>query len=331
MTDIKKIAVLGAGSWGTTLANLLSENNKDLEVIIWAREKEVVDSINNSHENKLFLKGILLSDSLKATDNIKEAVTGSTILVTAIPSQYLRGVAKDIAEHIDSETTAINVAKGIEATTLKRMSEVLREELPENTKIAVLSGPNHAEEVSRKISTATVIASIDADLDILKKIFETEYFKVYPHKDVVGLEICGAVKNITAIATGIIDALGMGDNAHGAIITLGLREMVKIGKHFGADESTFYGLAGVGDLVATCTSKHSRNRQAGILLAKGYDSERIKKEMNGMVAEGIMTCKALHEYAKKNNIHLVITEQVYKLLFEEKKLKNAIEDLKKLI
>ncbi|MBD3163896.1 NAD(P)H-dependent glycerol-3-phosphate dehydrogenase [Candidatus Woesearchaeota archaeon] len=325
-----KISVIGAGSWGTTLANLLAENNPDKDVFLWAREKEVAESIEKERKNKLFLPNINLSTKLKPTNSLAEAVKNADLLVIVVPSQFLREKARDISGHIGKNVTVVNAAKGMEVNTFKRMSEILREEIPDS-KIAVLSGPNHAEEVSKRIPTATVIASKEADLDMLKDLFETDYFKVYPHDDVIGVEICAAVKNITAIATGVIDALGMGDNAHGAIITLGLREMVKVGKHFGAKESTFYGLSGVGDLVATCTSRHSRNRKAGNLIAKGYDFEKIKEEMHGMVAEGIMTCKALHEYAVKNDISLVITSQAYKVLFEKKALEEAIKDLKKLI
>ncbi len=325
-----KIAVIGAGSWGTTLANLLAENNSDKEVILWAREKEVVGSIKKEGKNTLFLPEISLCEKLSVTNEIKEAVTNADILVTAIPSQFLRAKAKEIKNCFKDGATIINVAKGLEVHTFRRMSEILKEEIP-NAKIVVLSGPNHAEEVSRKIPTATVIASKEANLKELKSIFETDYFKVYPHDDVIGLEVCGAIKNITAIATGVIAALGLGDNAMGSIITYGLREMVKLGKQFGAKQKTFYGLAGVGDLVATCTSKHSRNRQAGTLLAQGKDSEEIKEAMHGQVAEGISTCKAVHEYAVKNNISLPLTSQVYKVLFEKKELKEAIKDLKNLI
>ncbi|MDO8481089.1 MAG: NAD(P)H-dependent glycerol-3-phosphate dehydrogenase [Nanoarchaeota archaeon] len=323
------IAVLGAGSWGTTLANLLAENNPKDEVLLWAREPDVIASIKDKHENTQYLPGIKLSSRLKVTGDLKEALAKATVIVTAIPSQFLRQTAKQIAPFV-KDATVVNVAKGIELKSFKRMSEVLAEELPK-AKIAVLSGPNHAEEVSRKILTATVIASKDADLKMLEKLFDTEYFKVYPHDDIVGLEIAGAVKNITALATGIIAGLGMGDNATGSIVTLGLREMIRVGRHFGAREETFYGLAGIGDLVATCTSQHSRNRKAGLLIAKGMDFDAIQKEMHGMVAEGIMTCKALHEYAEKEGINLPLTAQMYSVLFEKKKLKDAIKDLKELI
>ncbi len=322
-----KIAILGAGSWGTTLAALLSSKFKDVH--LWVREKEIVESIAKKRENPIYLPGIELPASLIAEQNLDTAVQGAELIITAIPSQYLRSVLQSIKEK-PADCTVVNVAKGLEINTFKRMSQVIEEELP-GVKVAVISGPNHAEEVSQKIATGTVIASQNADLEKLKEIFETPYFKVYPHDDIIGVEICGSVKNIIALATGVISSLGLGDNATGSIITFGLREMTILGKHFGAQQKTCYGLAGVGDLVATCTSIKSRNRKAGQLLAKGMNFEQIKKEMHGMVAEGVTTCKAVHEYAVKNNLDLPLTSQTYKVLFEDKELHHAIEDLKKLI
>jgi glycerol-3-phosphate dehydrogenase (NAD(P)+) len=325
-----KIAVLGGGSWGTTLADLLAENNPGKEVMIWIREKEIAAEVNEKHQNNQYLKGVELSEKLTATSDVLEAVKDADLLVTAIPSQFLRSVLDQIKGKTKKGITVLNVAKGFELRTFERMSQIIAEEIPD-AKVAVLSGPNHAEEVSQKIPTATVIASKDADQSLLKETFETSYFKVYPHDDLIGLEICGAVKNITALATGVVSGLGLGDNASGSIITLGLREMVTLGRKLGANEKTFYGLAGVGDLVATCMSEKSRNRRAGQLLAKGMGFDQIKEEMHGMVAEGIMTCKAVHEYAEKNGINMPLTAQAYKVLFEEKDLHHAIEDLKKLI
>jgi glycerol-3-phosphate dehydrogenase (NAD(P)+) len=226
----------------------------------------------------------------------------------------------------------VDVAKGIEAGTYKTMSQILEDELPDFVKIVALSGPNHAEEVSRKIPTATVVASKDkACLKKVKEILSTDYFKVYPHDDVVGVEVCGALKNITAIVTGICDGLGLGDNAKGSIITLGLTEMNKFGREFGAKRATCYGLAGVGDLVATCTSKHSRNRFVGEKLAEGKSFDEIKEEMHGMVAEGVKATKAVYEFGKEKGIDLPLTTQVYKVLYENKNLKEAIKDLLELI
>ena len=210
------------------------------------------------------------------------------------------------------------------------MSEVLKEELG-NVSIVTLSGPNHAEEVSKKMPTATVIASENIDcLNDVKKIFHTDYFRVFTHDDVVGVEICAALKNIAAIATGVCDGLGYGDNAKASIITLGLMEMNTYGRFFGAKRATTYGLAGVGDLVATCTSSHSRNRSVGEKIARAKKIEDIKKEMGGMIAEGVQTTKAVYELSKKNNLYMPLTEQAYNVLYQNKDLKEAISDLLKI-
>jgi len=323
-----EIGVVGAGGWGTTLANLLAE--KGYKVKLWAFEKEVVDDIKNNKENSQFLKGVKLSDNILATNDLKEAVSGKDIIITAIPSSFLRDMAKKIAEYIGKETIVVSVTKGLEDISFKRMSEILGEEL--KVKVVALSGPNHAEEVARKIPAATVIASKHLDiLPKVKEVLETSYFKVYPHDDVAGIEICGAIKNITAIAVGVCDGLKLGDNTKASIITLGLAEMSRVGRFFGAKRATFYGLAGVGDLVATCTSRHSRNRFFGERLAEGKSFEDIKEEMHGMVAEGIKTTKSVYDLAQKENIELPLTTQAYNVLYEKKDLKEAIKDLITLI
>ena len=322
------IAVIGAGGWGTTLANLLAE--KGYNVVLWAFEKEVIDEIKNKRENSKFLPGVKLSENIQPTNDLKEAVSGKGIIITAIPSSFLRDMAKKISEFIDKDAIVVSVTKGLEDVTFKRMSEILEEEL--KVKVVALSGPNHAEEVSKKIPAATVVASKYLDiLPKIKEVLETGYFKVYPHDDVIGIEVCGAIKNITAIAVGVCDGLKLGDNAKASIITLGLTEMNKVGRYFGAKRATFYGLAGVGDLVATCTSKHSRNRFVGERLAEGKTFEDIKKEMHGMVAEGIKTTKAVYDLAVEKNIDLPLTKQVYKVFYEKKELKKAIKDLITLI
>lgn len=323
-----EIAVIGAGGWGTTLANLLTE--KGYKVKLWAYEKEVADDIKNNKENSQFLKGVKLSDNISVTTDLGEAVSGKGIIITAIPSSFIRDMAKRIAGYIGKETIVVSVTKGLEDISFKRMSEILEEEL--KVRVVALSGPNHAEEVSRKLPSATVIASKHLNvLDNVKKVLETPYLKVYPHDDVVGIEICGAIKNITAIAVGVCAGLKLGDNATASIITLGLTEMSRVGRFFGAKRATFYGLAGVGDLVATCTSEHSRNRFVGKKLAEGKGFEEIKKEMHGMIAEGIKTTKSVYDLSQKENIDLPLTTQVYKVLYEKKDLKKAIKDLITLI
>lgn len=326
------ISVIGAGSWGTTLANLLAE--KGYKVKIWAYEDETRNNINNNHENKQYLPGIILSKNIIALENLKETIVDTELIVSAVPSAYVRETAKKISEIIatDKEIVIVTVSKGLEHETFKLMSQVIAEELPKNVKIAALSGPNHAEEVSKKMPTATAIASSHTEiLPKLVEIFQTNYFKPYPLEDEYGVEICGAVKNITAIAIGVCDGLGLGDNAKASIMTLGLTEMNRIGKNFGVKRGTFFGIAGVGDLIATCTSKHSRNRFYGQKLSEGKTFEEIKKEMNGMIAEGALATKSVYAYAKQNDIDLPLTNQMYEVLYKDKTIKDAVKDLISLI
>ncbi len=322
-----KIAVIGAGGWGTTLANLIAEK---FAVKLWVREVELYNIMKEEHENKWFLPGVKLNELLEPIHDFKE-LGDIDIFIFAVPSQFLRHTVKQFSDIIKKDAILINVAKGLENNTYNLMTEILSEETGNNNVVA-LSGPNHAEEVGEKIPTAAVLASENED--ILKKIspiFKRDYFKVYFHDDVVGVQICGAIKNITAIATGVVAGLGLGDNANGAIITYGLREMNEFGKVFGAKQKTIYGLAGVGDLIATCTSQHSRNRFVGKQIASGKSFEEIKELMHGMVAEGITTAKSVHEFAEKKNIDMPLASQVYKVLFEKKEIKKAIKDLISLI
>lgn len=326
---LKKIAVIGAGSWGTTIAKLLGE--KGFEVRLWVFEKKIVDDINNKRENTQYLARVKLPETIWASNSLKDVVECAELVVSAIPTEFLRETTKQYAGYLKKGIVVVSLTKGLEDGSYKLASQILEEELS-NAKIVALSGPTHAEEVSIKIPTAAVIASKNTGcLEEVKDAFSTNYFKIYAHDDLAGVEICGAIKNITAIAVGVCDGLGLGDNAKGSIITLGLAEMNRFGRHFGAKQSTCYGLAGVGDLVATCTSKHSRNRFVGEMLAKGKSFDDIKEEMHGMVAEGIKTCKAVYEFSQKHNIDLPLTTQVYKVLYEKKDLKKAIKDLIKLI
>ena len=323
-----KIAVIGAGSWGTTLAVLLGE--KGFDVKLWARREELANEIESKKENVQYLPGIKIPDTVIAEHSLKNALDSSEIIITAIPSEFLRNSIKEIKPYFKSQII-VSVTKGLEHHSCKRMSQIIEEELG-RAKIAVLSGPNHAEEVSIKMPTASVIASKDKKAcKIVSETLATPYFKLYQLSDVAGVEICGALKNISAIATGVVDGLGFGDNAKASIITLGLMEINNFGRHFGAKRGTVYGLAGVGDLIATCTSRHSRNRFAGQELAKGRTIVEIKKEMHGMVAEGIPTTKAVHEYSRQHKIEMPLTQQAYEVLFENKNIKLAIEDLLDLV
>jgi glycerol-3-phosphate dehydrogenase (NAD(P)+) len=325
---MKKISIIGAGSWGTTLAVLVAENGYD--VTLWVREKENIQSIVRERENKQYLPGIKIPSNVHIENSIKKVASNTDLVVNAVPTQFTRELAKQYSKHINCDVV-VNVAKGIEVKTYKRTSEILKEEIRDNVSIVTLSGPNHAEEVSRKMPTATVIASENVNcLNEIKKVFHTNHFRVFPHDDIIGVEVCGALKNIAAIAAGVCDGLGYGDNARASIITLGLMEMSTYGKFLGAKRATFYGLAGVGDLVATCTSKHSRNRFVGEKIAEGKKLDDIRNEMKGMIAEGIQTTKAVYEFSKKNNLYMPLTEQAYAVLYKNKDLKQAIQDLLKI-
>ena len=328
----RRISVIGAGAWGTALGNLLAE--KGYKVRIWALEERTAVSINKNHENFQFLPGVKLSEYLHAFNNFKDVVPDADIIISAVPSQYVRDVANQFAPYLrkDKQYKLVSVSKGLEPQTFKLMTQVLREVLPANVKIAALSGPNHAEEVARKMPTATVIASIHKEiLDELVDLFKTDYFIPYALSDESGIQICGAVKNITALTIGVCDALGLGDNAKASIMTLGLTEMYRVGKEFGAFRTTFFGIAGIGDLIATCTSKHSRDRFYGEKLAAGKSFEEIKADLQGMVAEGVKAAKSIYHFAQENGIFLPLTMQIYKVLYENKKMSDALKDLIKLI
>ncbi len=323
---MEKIAVIGAGSFGTTLSVLLGE--KGYNVNLWCRRKELSEKINSSRENTQYLKGIEIPKNIICKNSIQDVIENANIIVNAIPSQFTREIAKSYAKNLNKDSILVNVAKGIELHTYKTMSQVLKDELGEKIDIVTLSGPNHAEELSRKMPTAAVIASENTNcLEKIKEIFQTDYFKIFSHHDIMGVEVCGSIKNIAAIATGVCDGLGYGDNARASVITLGLMEMSVFGKQLGAKRATFYGLAGVGDLVASCTSKHSRNRFVGEKIAHGKNMEEIEKEMHGMIAEGVKTTKAVYEFAKKHKLKMPLTQQTYYVLYENKNIKNALRDL----
>ena len=325
---MKKIAVIGSGCWGTTLSILLANNGN--EVVLWCRRKEIADELNKSRENKQYLSKVLLPKSIKATSSLSDAVLDSEIFVLAIPSQFFRDTVSQLKPFYKNQIV-LSATKGLEHSTFGRMSQIIEQEL-KTKKVVVLSGPNHSEEVSIGKPTASVIASSDAKIGkITQECLDSENFKTYYIKDVAGVEICGAMKNIVAIAVGICDGASLGDNSKGSIMTLGLVEMNTLGKHFDAKRGTIYGLAGVGDLVTTCISTFSRNRFVGENLAKGKSMDTIKKEMRGMVAEGVSTTKAAYEYGRKHKINLPLTAEIYKIIFEKKEINTAIKDLMKLI
>lgn len=325
MKKIKKIAIIGAGSWGTALAVLLAE--KGYNICLWCRREELYENIKKHKENTQYLKNIKIPANVAVTNSIEDSAKDADIVVFCVPSDFLRSVAKTFSKFINKDALIIHTVKGIEHNTGKFMSTVLEEEL--NIKnISVLSGPNHAEEVANKLPTATVIACRNLEnVKVLCNVFKTDFFKPYSHDDVTGVEICGAVKNIIAIAIGVCDGLRLGDNAKASILTMGLSEMSFIAKKFGAKRMTCYGLAGIGDLVVTCYSSHSRNRLAGEMLAQGKSIEQIKNEMHGMVAEGIKNTKAIYEICKKNNTRTLLISQAYGVLYRGTNIKKAIAQL----
>jgi glycerol-3-phosphate dehydrogenase (NAD(P)+) len=322
-----RIAVLGAGSWGTTLAIVLSENKHD--VSLWTYRPEQAAMMKETLENPAFLPGIKIPQRICILTDIEEAAYKKDIIVSAVPSQFLRSVIQQIAHHELSETIIVNVAKGIENHSLMTMSEVMLDVLEHEKRanLAILSGPSHAEEVSRRMPTAVVSASFNLKTSkMVASAFGTPYFRVYVNDDIRGVELGGALKNVIAIGAGVVDGAGFGDNTKAAIMTRGIAEMTRLGVKMGALPRTFAGLSGVGDLIVTCMSKHSRNRYVGEEVGKGRKLNDVLKEMV-MVAEGVATCQSSVDLAKKHHIEMAIFTEVHKILFEGKNAHQATEDL----
>lgn len=320
-----KVGILGGGSWGTTLAILLCE--KGLSVKIWEFSNEQVTRVSQTRENVKFLPGIFIPHEIEITNSLEDVVKEAKVIVLAVPSQVVREVVSRLGSVITSEVVIVSGVKGLEISTLKRISEVIAESIPQKIQIGVISGPSHAEEVSRKIPTAIVASAKDENTaKFIQQLFLTPHLRVYTNTDLVGVELGGALKNIITIAAGISDGLGLGDNTKAALITRGLVEIIKVGRILGAKDSTFLGLSGLGDLVGTCTSKYSRNRYLGEMIGKGSSLQEVLASMV-MIAEGVPTTKAAKELAKKVNIELPITNEVYKVLFELKNPKQAVNDL----
>lgn len=308
-----RIAVIGAGSWGTTIASILSEGS---DTLIWAREPEVASSINHRHENTLFLPEIPLSVSLRATIDPAEAVSDRELVVMAVPVQHIREVADRVANSIRPDAILLSLAKGIERSTLMRPTQILADVLAhsEEGPIGVLSGPNLAREVLDRQPSASVVAIADTDQALrVQSVFTRDYFRVYTSPDVVGCEIGGAVKNVIAIAAGVASGLGYGWNSRSGLITRGLAELTRLGVALGGDPLTFLGLAGNGDLIATCSSDQSRNRAVGVELGKGRRLEEILAG-TAMVAEGVSSAPAVLELAERVGVEMPVTEQVAALI-----------------
>ena len=322
-----KISVLGAGGWGTTLGILLHYNGHD--VTLWEYRKSYANKLNKKRENVDLLPGIKIPKEIKITNNLEESTTNQHLIVLAVPSQFLRGAVKKIKFQNIKETILVSVAKGIEKNTLLTMSQMLKDVYPllEDEQIGVLSGPSHAEEVAKRIPTTVTAASTSLDTaKTIQAAFTTSYFRVYSSTDILGVELGGAFKNVIAIGAGIIDGAKFGDNTKAAIMTRGVAEISRLGLAMGARPETFAGLSGMGDLIVTCMSRHSRNRYVGEQIGAGKKLKQVLKSME-MVAEGVETSRSASQLAKKHNVDTPITNEVYKILFEDKDPIKATTDL----
>ena len=318
---MSNVAFLGGGSFGTALGILLA--NKGYKVNIYDRDKNVVDDININRKNDKYIKELNIPKNVTAYNNLEETIKGSKFVVLAVPSHVIRSVSRSLKGKVDKDAIIISIAKGIEEGTNLRLSEVIEEELP-NNKVVILSGPSHAEEVAFDIPTTVVVSSKDKEAEAkVQELFITNNFRVYTNNDLVGVEIGGAVKNIIALAAGVCDGIGYGDNSKAALMTRGMAEIVRIGQKLGGNPETFLGLTGMGDLIVTCTSLHSRNRRAGFLIGKGESTEEAIKDV-GMVVEGIKACRAFYELKEKLGVEMPITDVLYKILFENKDPKDAV-------
>jgi glycerol-3-phosphate dehydrogenase (NAD(P)+) len=322
-----KISVLGAGGWGTTLSILLHFNGH--KISLWEFDKSYCKNLIRHRENKLFLPGIEIPKEIEILHNLDEALNNKNLIVLAVPAQYLRSVIRKVNYTQIKNSIIVNLAKGIETKTLLTMSQMLLDEIPQlkPEQIGTLSGPSHAEEVSRRIATAVVAASVSEDTSKnIQAAFMNSYFRVYSSMDILGVELGGSVKNVIAIGAGIIDGAKFGDNTKAAIMTRGIAEITRLGVAMGAKVETFWGLSGMGDLIVTCMSKHSRNRYVGEKIGEGKKLKHILKSMN-MVAEGIDTCKSVRELSIKSGVETPIVNEVYKVLFEDKDAIQATTDL----
>jgi len=319
-----QITILGGGSWGTALAKLLSENGND--VTVWLRDENQCRELSETRINKKYLPEVKIPQDIVFVSDINKAVENSQILLIVTPTQIVRGVLKQIKEEYKTNKIIVNASKGIEVGTLNRVSEIVAQET-KNCTYAVISGPSHAEEVGINMPTAVTVASSDREVaEMLQDIFMSSYFRVYTNDDVIGVELGGALKNIIALGAGISDGVGYGDNAKAALMNRGIVEITRLGIALGADIHTFSGLSGIGDLIVTCTSLHSRNRNAGYLIGQGYSKEEAVKKV-GMVVEGISTTYAAYELARKMNIDMPIVDAMYDVLENNADVKETVNKL----
>lgn len=319
-----RVGILGAGSWGTALSLMLYKNGHD--VTVWSIDKREVEMLQNEREHKSKLPGVKLPENMVFTNNLEEGMKEKDFLVLAVPSIFTRSTARSMKSYIKRGQIVVNVAKGIEEDTLMTLSEQIEEELPE-ADVAVLSGPSHAEEVGRGLPTTCVVGAKSKETAIyLQDAFKNDFFRVYISPDILGIEIGGALKNVIALAAGIADGLGYGDNTKAALITRGIAEITRLGVKMGGKAESFSGLTGIGDLIVTCASMHSRNRKAGILIGQGRTMQEAMDEVQ-MVVEGVYSAKAGLALAKKYNESMPIIEQINLVLFEDKNPADAVYEL----
>jgi len=318
------ISVIGAGSFGTAISLVLSI--KGYKVLLYDRNKEIVDNINDNRKNPKYLSNLDITDGIFATYDIEEAISNTKYIVLAVPSYAVRAVSKELKKYILKDQLIINVGKGIEENSLKRLSVVINEELPDN-EVVILSGPSHAEEIAIQSPTALVAVSKELHLSkIVQDLFMTSFLRVYTGDDMIGVEIAGAVKNVIALCAGISDGIGYGDNAKAAIMTRGMNEIIKIGLKMGGKYETFMGLTGFGDLIVTCTSMHSRNRRCGILIGEGFTLQESMEKI-GMVVEGVKACSAFYKLKEMHNVEMPIVDSLHRILFDNYDVKKIVHEL----
>ena len=318
------IGIIGAGSWGIALSILLYNNGN--KVTVWSVIEDEIKMLNEKREHERCLPGVKLPDDMVFTTDLEHTIKNADLLVLAVPSVYTRSTSKSMSGYVREGQIIVNVAKGIEENTLKTLTQIIEEEIP-CADVAALSGPSHAEEVSRSIPTTCVVAAHSRETaEYIQNIFMSENFRVYTTPDILGVELGGSLKNVIALAAGIADGLGYGDNTKAALITRGITEIARLGLAMGGKIQTFSGLSGIGDLIVTCASMHSRNRRAGILIGKGYSMEDAMKEVN-MVVEGVYSAKAARQLAEKYHVDMPIIKEVNEVLFEGKPAATAVKEL----
>ena len=324
MEKMAKVSVLGAGSWGTALSLLLCKNGH--EVTLWSALEDEVRMLCEKREHESKLPGVRLPEDMKITADLEDSLQDPDVAVLAVPSPFTRSTAHRMAPFVKKGQIIVNVAKGVEEHTLMTLSEIISEEIPQ-ADVCVLSGPSHAEEVGKGLPTTCVVSAEKRETaEYLQGIFMSPVFRVYTTPDILGVELGGALKNVSALAAGTADGLGYGDNTKAALITRGIAEISRLGTKMGARAETFYGLSGIGDLVVTCASVHSRNRKAGYLMGKGYTMQEAMDEVK-MVVEGVYSARAAKSLAEKYQVEMPIIEEVNKVLFEDKPAADAVRDL----